>query len=107
MENPEVLGVSPGQPEEPQVQPEVQTDQPGVEQPTQDQPALPLESFYQLSVEDRTAIAALPNELRDAAITALDGARVSQENAFNERLEQGRQAQANLETLLADPIIHQ
>lgn len=94
-------GVDPG-PEQ------VQDDQPNQNTPN-DQPD-PLESFYQLTDVTKAAIRALPPETRDAAITALTDARVSQENEFQKRLagqqeelNRGRQAIDERNALTNDP----
>lgn len=94
-------GVDPG-PEQEQV------DQPN--QNTQNDQPDPLESFYQLTDNDRAAINALPSELKDSAITALNNARVSQETEFQRRLagqqeelSRGRKAQDDYNAITSDP----
>lgn len=82
----------------------VQGGQPNLQPPTLDQPAQPtLESLYQLSETDKAAIMAMPENLRNPAIAALNQARVDFEKGMQEKLEEGRQAKANMDALFADP----
>jgi hypothetical protein len=96
-------GASPGQ--QGNANPGVQTGQPNSQNDLNSgQPGQPnLELLYQLSAEDRAAIMALPPEVRNPAVAALDKARIDQENGFNTKLEEGRQAIANMNALYADP----
>lgn len=85
---------------------EIQGDQSSAEPSDNDQGNEEvLQSFYQLPDSVRQAVSALPEDVRNGVVSAIDQHRRDLERGFHEQIREGREYKNILDTLSADPNI--